>query len=70
MAKFKSFLDETSYNQQSFLLLKSFSEDVVKFIPKMEQAYGIFATQIVKSLHTYIILYLNRLIHGLLSVSK
>ena len=29
-----------------------------------------FATHMVKNLHSYILLYLNRLIHGLLSVSK
>jgi len=33
-------------------------------------AYGKFATQMVKNLRSYILLYLNRIIHGLLKVSK
>ena len=39
-------------------------------IPKYEKASGKFARQMVKNLHSYITLYLNRLIHGLLTVSK
>ena len=31
---------------------------------------GKFATKTVNNLHSYIVIYLNRLIHGLLTVSK
>jgi hypothetical protein len=68
--EFKNEIDNNSYNQQSFLLLKSLEEDGMNFIPKMEKAYGKFATQLVKNMHTYTLLYLNRLIHGLLKVSQ
>jgi hypothetical protein len=49
--------------------MKNLQEDGITSIPKYEKATGKFATQTIKNLHSYIILYLNRLIHGLLTVS-
>jgi hypothetical protein len=63
-------LQKNAFHQQSSLLLKNLAEDDVNFIPRMEKAYGKFSIQMVKHLHSYIILYLNRLIHGLLIVSN
>lgn len=51
-------------------MLKYLEEDEVNFVSKYEKACGKFTTHMVKNLHTYIVLYLNRLIHGLLTVSK
>jgi hypothetical protein len=63
-------LQKNAFHQQSSLLFKNLIEDDVNFIPRMEKAYGKFSIQMVKHLHSYIVLYLNRLIHGLLTVAK
>lgn len=41
-----------------------------EFINKVEKASGKYSFKVVKNLHVYIISYLNRLLHGLLKVSK
>jgi hypothetical protein len=56
--------------QESVVLWEYLQEDDANFIPRYEKAYGKFATHMVKNLHSYIILTLNRLLHGLLTVGK
>jgi hypothetical protein len=52
------------------VLLRYLEEDKTQYIPKYEKAYGKFAIHMVKNLHSYIVLTLNRYIHGLLKVAK
>ena len=40
------------------------------FMSKHERICGKFSLKVVKNLENYIIIYLNRLIHGLMTVSK
>lgn len=40
------------------------------FFDDTEKVSAKYACKVVKNLHTYIITYLNKLIHGLLKVSK
>ena len=68
--EFKNKLDSHYNHQEATILLKYLEEDTINFIPKLEKAHGMFASHMVKNLHSYIVLYLNRLIHGILSVSK
>ena len=49
---------------------KEFEDDQCTYIEWLEKAAGKFAYRTVKNLHTYVVLFLNRLIHGLLKVSK
>lgn len=51
-------------------MLRYLKEDEINYIPKYEKAYGKFSAHMVKNLHSYIVLYLNRLIHGLLTIAK
>jgi hypothetical protein len=67
---FKAELERNSYTQEAEFLLKHLEDDKITSIPKYEKATGKFATQMVKNLHSYITLYLNRLIHGLLKIAK
>lgn len=48
---------------------KNLEEDDDHYISIYEKAFGKYSCQVVKNLHTYIIKYLNRLIHGLIKVS-
>jgi hypothetical protein len=68
--EFKKKIDSHYNHQEASMMLKYLEEDTINFIPKMEKAYGMFASHMVQNLHSYIVLYLNRLIHGILSVSK
>jgi hypothetical protein len=63
-------VEENNYDQQARLLLKELEKDGFSHIEKIEKACGKFAYKTVNNLHCYIILYLNRIIHGLLTVSK
>lgn len=45
-------------------------EDGADYIDEGEKISGKFCSKVVKNLHSYIIAYLNRLIHGLLKVAK
>ena len=67
---FKKDLDKNIFNEQAFFLLKNLEDDQINYIPSLEKASGKFAEQTVKNLYSYITLYLNRLIHGLLKVAK
>ena len=68
--EFRRKLESDCHLQESIVLNKYLEEDSVNYIPKYEKAYGKFATHMVKNLHSYIIQTLNRMIHGLLNVSK
>lgn len=67
---FKADLDNNNYSLQADYLIKHLASDKNTSILKYEKAFGKFAVHMVKNLHSYVILYLNRLIHGLLTVSK
>jgi hypothetical protein len=71
--KIESFMKEVienNFDQQSKLLLRELERDGFTHIEKYEKACGKFAYKIVNNLHSYIVLYLNRIIHGLLTTSK
>ena len=40
------------------------------YIEHYDNVFGKFSIQMVRNLHTYIIKYLNRLIHGLITVAE
>ena len=61
---------DQNFDQQSLLLLKQLQKDGFTHVEKIERACGKYATKTVNNLHCYIVLYLNRIIHGLLKVSK
>jgi hypothetical protein len=63
-------IQENNYDQQARLLLKELERDGFTHVERIEKACGKFAFKTVNNLHCYIILYLNRIIHGLLSASK
>lgn len=68
--KFVEELFENNYDQQAVHIFRSVLSTGFTNVEKIEKASGVFAVSIVNNLHSYIILYLNRLIHGLLKVSK
>lgn len=63
-------VQENNYDQQSRLLLRELEKDGFTHVERYEKACGKFGFKIVANLHSYIVLYLNRIIHGLLKVSK
>ena len=64
-------LCENNYEMQSRILeIEIDAEDGGDYIEDEERISGKFCCKIVKNLHSYIIAYLNRLIHGLLKVGK
>lgn len=64
-------IQENNFDQQTQLLRQElFENDGFYHVEKFEKVCGKFATKTVNNLHSYIVLYLNRLIHGLLTVSK
>jgi hypothetical protein len=55
---------------QELLLKKELeNEDGCTYMDALEKACGVFSVKVVNNLHNYIITYLNRLIHGLMTVS-
>jgi hypothetical protein len=64
-------IQANNFDQQTQLLRQELNEnDGFCHIDKIEKVCGKFATKTVSNLHSYIVIYLNRLIHGLLKVSK
>mgnify|MGYP000934344076 CR=1 FL=1 len=63
-------LIDNNYDQQSIHLFRSLKGNFITYVEKYEKSAGIFTVNVVNNLHSYILLYLNRLIHGLLKVSK
>jgi hypothetical protein len=59
-----------NYDQQAIHCFRSLKGNSFSHVEKYEKAAGIFTVNIVNNLHSYILLYLNRLLHGLLKVSK
>jgi hypothetical protein len=59
-----------NYDQQAIHCFRSLRGNSFSHVERFEKAAGIFTVNIVNNLHSYIIHYLNRLIHGLLKVSK
>ena len=56
--------------QSKILEMEIKGEDGGDYIDEGEKISGKFCSKIVKNLHSYIIDFLNRLIHGLLKVGK
>ena len=63
-------LASNNYFMQSQLLMRKLQAEEFTQIEKYERIASQFSIDIVNNLHSYIITYLNRLIHGLLSVLK
>lgn len=61
---------KNNYEMQSKILQNEILTKGDEFIDPVEKISGKFSYKVVKNLHTYIIAYLNRLIHGLLKASK
>ena len=70
VAAFKAQLDSNNHFEQASSLHSSMQADSVTFIPELEKSVGKLSVQTIRNLHSYIFLYLNRLIHGLLTASK
>lgn len=68
--KFVEQIFENNYDQQAVHLFRSLKGNYFTHVDRIEKAAGVFTINIVNNLHSYILLYLNRLIHGLLRVSK
>lgn len=68
--EFKNKLDQSNFQQQAELFQRFLEKDSFRHIEKTEKTCGKFAVKVVSNLHNYIIQYLNRIIHGLLVVSK
>lgn len=58
------------YGQQSMQMKHYLEDEDNTHIERLERAFGKHSYQTVSSLHNYIIVYLNRLIHGLMTVSN
>ncbi len=63
-------IQKNNFDQQSRIFLIQLERDGFTHIEKYEKACGKFGYKVVNNLHRYIVLYLNRIIHGLLKVSK
>lgn len=63
-------IQKNNFDQQSRIFLIQLERDGFTHIEKYEKACGKFSYKAVNNLHRYIVLYLNRIIHGLLKVSK
>ena len=71
ISRFMEDIMSENFDQQTQLLKHELKEkDGFCHIEKFEKVCGKFATKTVNNLHSYIVIYLNRLIHGLLKVSK
>ena len=68
--EFMKGIESNNYDQQAQLLLRELERDGFTHVERYEKACGKFAVKTVNNLHRYIVLYLNRIIHGLLTVSK
>jgi hypothetical protein len=63
-------LFKNNYDMQTSILNHEMSLNGDEFIDHFEKISGKLSVKVVKNLHTYIITYLNRLIHGILKASK
>jgi uncharacterized protein YjgD (DUF1641 family) len=63
-------LFKNNYEMQTNILQHELGLNGDEFIDHIEKISGKLSFKVVKNLHTYIIAYLNRLIHGLLKASK
>ena len=63
-------LASNNYFMQSQLLMRKLQAEEFTQIEKYERIASQFSIDIDNNLHSYIITYLNRLIHGLLSVAQ
>lgn len=63
-------LFKNNYEMQTNILQHELNLSGDEFIDHIEKISGKLSYRVVKNLHTYIIAYLNRLIHGLLKASK
>lgn len=66
-------INENNYKMQELLLDRKradYFEEGHEFIEEMEWATSIFSLDMIKNFQNYVVSYLNRLIHGLLNVSK
>jgi hypothetical protein len=61
---------EKNYKQQIEILLNEFSNDEDGFIERKERVSAKFAWKSVKNIESFIVIYLNRLIHGATTVSQ
>jgi hypothetical protein len=68
--KFMEQIFANNYDQQAIHCFRALKGNFFNHVEKYEKASGIFTVNIVNNLHSYILLYLNRLVHGLLKVSK
>ncbi len=61
---------EKNYKQQIMILLNEFHNEEDGFIERNEKILAKFAWKSVNNIENFIVSYLNRLIHGLASVSE
>jgi hypothetical protein len=61
---------EKNYKQQIMILLNEFHNEEDGFIERNERILAKFAWKSVNNIENFIVSYLNRLIHGLASVSE
>jgi hypothetical protein len=68
--KFVKSISDKNYVQQFAILMSELRNDADSFIERDEKISAKFAWKSVSNIESFIISYLNRLIHGLASVSK
>jgi hypothetical protein len=70
LKEFNEKMKKINYIQQVKLLELEISRNENLYIEKYERVSGLFACKIVNNLESFIVDYLNLLIHRLISVSK
>jgi hypothetical protein len=63
-------LFKNNYEMQTRILQHELNLKGDEFIDNVEKISGKLSYKVVKNLHSYIIAYLNKLIHGLMKASK
>ena len=70
MEKYLAQIFVNNYDQQAAHLFRSLRGSHFTHVETIEKAAGVFTYNIANNLHSYVLLYLNRLIHGLLKVAR
>jgi NADH dehydrogenase/NADH:ubiquinone oxidoreductase subunit G len=68
--EFVKSISDQNYEQQFAILMSELHNDADSFIERNEKISAKFAWKSVNNIESFIVSYLNRLIHGLTSVSK
>lgn len=68
--KFMSNVETNLYDQESKIMESELFSKEAPFLDRYERICGKFSVKVVNNLQNCVVVYLNRLIHGLMSISK